>query len=229
MIELTTIEILKRLVMAIIFSGLIGLERETSNSNAGIKTHILVGVGATIVALIQVEAIEIVKDFGPDSRVGVDAVRLIAQVVSGIGFLGAGTIIVTKRNVFGLTTAASIWSVASIGLALGMGYYEIAILGSLLVVAVLVIFKRFLVISGSEYLLVKYIPDERVLSVIKKSFKELGLENETIRYSSSIFGHELVITHVFKVKFNKTTGFDEIVAVLSKINNIISVEQTNIG
>ena len=130
MASLTVQEITIRLVLSMIFSGLIGFEREKSNSSAGLRTHILVGMGSTIVALIQIQTLAMVSEINPELKISVDAVRLIAQVVSGIGFLGAGTIIVTKRSVMGLTTAASVWGVSSIGLALGMGYYDISIISS---------------------------------------------------------------------------------------------------
>ncbi|MFM1601522.1 MgtC/SapB family protein [Helcococcus ovis] len=137
-----------------LFSGLIGLERE-KNSSAGLKTHILVSMGATFIALIQIDVMSFVAA-SSESSIRVDAVRLIAQVVSGIGFLGAGTILTTKRNIVGLTTAASIWGVSAIGLALGMGFYEISIIGSLLILAVLVGFKRIFVVHGPQQLLIKF-------------------------------------------------------------------------
>ena len=148
--------ILLRLFLALVFSGLIGYEREVSDSNAGLKTHILVAIGATLIALMQVEITDYVREIalvnpkGPHS-VTSDASRLISQVVSGIGFLGAGTIIVTKNYVSGLTTAASIWTVAGIGLALGMGFYPIAIFGFLFVILTLFIFKRFIFVIGITF------------------------------------------------------------------------------
>lgn len=119
------------------------------------KTHILVSMGATFIALIQIDVMSFVAA-SSESSIRVDPVRLIAQVVSGIGFLGAGTILTTKRNIVGLTTAASIWGVSAIGLALGMGFYEISIIGSLLILAVLVGFKRIFVVHGPQQLLMKF-------------------------------------------------------------------------
>lgn len=227
--SLSTFDIFLRLILSVIFSGLIGFEREKSNSNAGIKTHILVGMGATIVALIQVETISIVQAFGPDSKVSVDAVRLIAQVISGVGFLGAGTIIVTKRNVIGLTTAASIWGIASIGVALGMGYYRISIIGVILILLTLVFFKRFWVFEGVEYLLIKYIAKEGIFDQLVLSFDNLNLDYTTVRWSTTPFGHDLITTHVFKVEAHPKYSFDDIVKELSKIDNVISIETSSIG
>lgn len=84
-------------------------------------------------------------------------VRLIAQVVSGIGFLGAGTIIVTKTSILGLTTAASVWCVSGIGLALGMGFYEISIAASLLIV--LIVFKRVFVVHNYIQIIIRFVKD----------------------------------------------------------------------
>ncbi len=226
---ISTLGIFVRLLLSMVFSGLIGFEREKSNSNAGMKTHILVGMGATIVALIQVETNVLVGNLSSNSRLGVDAVRLIAQVVSGIGFLGAGAIIVTKRNIMGLTTAASIWGTSSIGLALGMGFYRIAIIGSILIFAVLVVFKRLWIVHGAEYILVKYLPNEGTQRQITESFKKLDMLYETVRISSSSFGHDLITTHVYKVEHSKDVTFDDIAEELSAVKNIVSIESTNLG
>ncbi len=120
-------EIMLRLGIALIFGGAIGFERQYKNRPAGMRTHILVCMGACIIALIQVEiaskalreALEYPELVG---TIRSDEARLIAQVVSGVEFLGAGTIIVTKQSVMGLTTAASLWAIAGLGIAIGMGF-----------------------------------------------------------------------------------------------------------
>ena len=130
---MTIQDITLRLVIITLISGIIGYEREKQNANAGLRTHLLVGITATILALIQQAIVNDVLTLYTSTNIEpvirADPSRLIAQVISGIGFLGAGTIIVTKRNVSGLTTAASIWSVSGLGLAIGMGYYEIGVMG----------------------------------------------------------------------------------------------------
>lgn len=124
-LHLTIPEIVIRLSLAMVIGGAIGFERQYKNRPAGMRTHILVCMGATIIALIQDEiaAAAIQDALAHPELAGVirsDQARLIAQVVSGLGFLGAGTIIVTKQSVTGLTTAASLWSVAGLGIAIGM-------------------------------------------------------------------------------------------------------------
>jgi len=119
-----------RLLLAGIFSGLIGLEREVHGRAAGLRTHILVGCGA---CLIMLTSLYVHAVYGSSADPG----RIAAQVVSGIGFLGAGTIIRFRVSVRGLTTAASLWAVAGIGLAVGSGLYLPATYTTLLIICVL--------------------------------------------------------------------------------------------
>ena|SRR3989338_1563166 len=118
-------EILLRLVLAVIFGGLIGLEREVVHKPAGIRTHMIVSLGSALFMIIALESIP----------AGID--KIIAGVATGIGFLGAGTIFKAKSDVHGLTTAASVWTVAAVGLAIGLGYYLITGIAVVLVLIVL--------------------------------------------------------------------------------------------
>jgi len=123
-----------RLLLATVLSALVGVERELHGRAAGLRTHILVGVGSTLIMITSLHLAEAYM-----GRVNADPGRIAAQVVSGIGFLGAGTILRFRASVRGLTTAASLWAVAGIGLAVGTGLYFPAtvttaiILGALLV------------------------------------------------------------------------------------------------
>lgn len=123
--EVNTVSIILRLSLICIFSGIVGIERGTKRRPAGFRTHMLVGIGATMVM--------ITGQYMTDVRlIATDASRMGAQVISGIGFLGAGTIITIGRNqVKGLTTAAGLWACACMGLAIGIGFYEGAIIGGL--------------------------------------------------------------------------------------------------
>ena len=133
--EITYLAIAARVFAAVIIGGILGLERGMKNRPAGLRTYMLVCVGACVVMLTNQYAYQV---FG----VG-DPVRMGAQVVSGIGFLGAGTIIVTRRNqIKGLTTAAGLWSAAGVGLALGLGFYEAAIAGTLAVFIVIALLQK---------------------------------------------------------------------------------------
>lgn len=102
---ITEIEIIKRLLLSAFLGGLIGVEREVNNRPAGLRTHILVTLGSTLVMLISIDGLNRIND----GIIMSDPYRLAAQVVSGIGFLGAGTIMRTGNSINGLTTAASLW------------------------------------------------------------------------------------------------------------------------
>ncbi|AIY83056.1 MAG: MgtC/SapB family protein [Clostridium baratii] len=141
-------EVALRIVLAIVIGGVVGFNREYENRPAGFRTHVLVCLGATVAALIQVQlgyyvVNEIAKTPNLSGVLSVDIGRVICQVISGVGFLGAGTIIRTKASVKGLTTAASIWAVACVGIAVGMGFYTISILSGIGIVIALVLLKRF--------------------------------------------------------------------------------------
>ena len=127
-----------RFVLALLCGGIIGLERESKRRSAGFRTHTLVCIGATLTTLVGLYLYK--------SGLSTDPTRLGAQVISGMGFLGAGTIIVTaRRQVKGLTTAAGLWTSAIIGLAIGAGYYEAALIG------VAIVLLAALVLSKLEY------------------------------------------------------------------------------
>ncbi|MBR8701015.1 hypothetical protein IX317_002190 [Fusobacterium sp. DD29] len=145
--EISLESIAFRIMLAIIIGGMIGYERGTNNRPAGFRTHILVCLGATIVSLIQDHLrINILNYAIANPTVAQviksDLGRIGAQVVSGIGFLGAGTIIREKKTIAGLTTAASIWVTGCIGLGIGWGFYTLSILSGISVLVVLVTFKR---------------------------------------------------------------------------------------
>lgn len=119
-----------RLTLAAVLAALIGYDREKQNKAAGIRTNVIVAVISCVIMILSVQ----VAKFG-SSATGVegDPARLAAQVVSGIGFLGAGTIIKQEDKVEGLTTAASLWGVAGLGLAVGYGLYDISIAAALII------------------------------------------------------------------------------------------------
>lgn len=134
--QLNMLSIIVRLCLAMLFGGVIGFERERKKRPAGLRTHILVCIGATLTMITNQYIVEILQ-------MGGDPTRLGAQVISGIGFLGAGTIIVTgKQQVKGLTTAAGLWASACMGLAIGIGFYEGAIVGCLFILGGITILQK---------------------------------------------------------------------------------------
>jgi putative Mg2+ transporter-C (MgtC) family protein len=113
-----TVEALLKIILTIVLSGLIGIERYLNHKGAGMRTHILLGVGSTLLVLTSYYVFDIYKSVNPG-----DPSRVIAAIVTGIGFLCAGAIIRTGDSVTGLTTSASLWIVACIGIAVGAGYW----------------------------------------------------------------------------------------------------------
>jgi len=132
------LDIFGRLVLAVFLSGVIGWERERMRKPAGFRTHILVGIGSSLTMMVSLFMV----DLFPDLK-SVDPSRIAAQVIVGIGFLGAGTILRSREGIVsGLTTAASLWVVSAIGLAVGCGFYSGALLTTALVMVVLYFMNR---------------------------------------------------------------------------------------
>jgi putative Mg2+ transporter-C (MgtC) family protein len=153
------VDLTLRLILSLILGGSIGLEREWSNHPAGLRTHILVCLGSTTIMLLSMYGFS--EFFINEPALRGDPARLAAQVISGIGFLGAGAIMRTGSTVSGLTTAASIWVVAAIGLAVGAGFYYVS-----LVTVILVLFCLFVLNHWEKYLNRKRIKDEFIVRVL---------------------------------------------------------------
>ena len=135
--DFNIISIAARLVLSVLFGGLIGMERGRRGRAAGLRTHILVCLGAAMASLLGVFV-------AGEMDLSSDATRIAAQVISGIGFLGAGTIVIKGRfRVSGLTTAAGLWATAAIGLALGYGFFEGALISTFLTVVTITILSHF--------------------------------------------------------------------------------------
>lgn len=133
--EVTYLSIALRILAAVVIGGLLGLERGLKNRPAGLRTYMLVCTGACLIMLTNQYIFQV---FGSG-----DPVRMGAQVVSGIGFLGGGTIIVTQHSrIKGLTTAAGLWAAAGVGLALGIGFYEAAVIGGCAIFVVMTLLQR---------------------------------------------------------------------------------------
>ena len=138
-LDLSITGILLRLLCALIVGVVIGTEREYTHRPAGMRTHMLVSLGACVVMIIGQLIFQQYRTYGATP----DPARMAAQVITGVGFLGAGTILKEGPTVKGLTTAASLWATACLGLAAGAGYYALAIAGMLFIFATLTIFEVF--------------------------------------------------------------------------------------
>lgn len=166
-------DMLIRIALAGILGGLIGLERQMRAKEAGLRTHILVGIGSAMFMLVSKYGF---ADMLSSDHVALDPSRIAAQVVSGMGFLGAGTIMIQKQVVKGLTTAAGLWVTAAIGLVIGSGMYEIGIYGTVLALVVLEVFRRL-----SHLLIGKH---HTLLVFLKPKSVPLVMQREGIRYGN---------------------------------------------
>ncbi len=142
---LTDTQIILRLILSVFLSGLIGLERQAHRREAGLRTHILVSLGSCLIMLTSLYVFDIYK-----GAANLDPSRIAAGVITGIGFLGAGTIIREREGVRGLTTAASLWVVAGIGLAVGCGFNRAAVYATILALIVLFFLRYIEAIIFSE-------------------------------------------------------------------------------
>lgn len=220
-------DIVIRILLSIFIGDIIGFNRERENVSAGFRTHALVCLGATIAALIQVQLAslalsQITSEPALSGIVKVNDGRFIGQVVSGIGFLGAGTIIKTKGSVKGLTTAASIWTVACIGIATGMGFYEVSILGGISTIIVLVVLKKiegkYINKSTKIKLIIKYKSKTEAIKELKNSIEDLQLQIESIEFVDEF-------NVIYTLKDLKLICINDLISLLSENESILKVSK----
>lgn len=230
---MTLFDIVVRLTLALVFSSFIGYEREMNHSPAGLKTHALVGIAATTVALIQAQIvfdIALIEVVNPDT-VGLlrsDPARLITGIVTGVGFLGAGTIVVTKRNISGLTTAASIWATAAMGIALGMGYFDIASVSFVVMLIIMKVLNKIMMINPVQRIEVKYLAGVPTTDFIIQCIETLKLDYKIVNYELSLYHDQRIVIQTFEVESPSDVYFTDLVRLISKNDTIVSVQTTNL-
>lgn len=214
--------VLLRILLSFILGGIIGLEREHSNNKpAGFRTHILVCMGSCLVVLISHFAITAYA-----GKANIDPTRIAGQVVSGIGFLGAGAIIRHGVSVKGLTTAASIWIVACVGLACGIGFYSGAIIVTLIVWAVLWFLKNIeglISDNKTKMLEIEGHVDIHIIVPLSSVLKEYSLSIKSLDiYEVSNTSKQKIV-----IKLN-TNGKLDLASLLAKIKGIEGVLKVSI-
>lgn len=217
--EMNIVSLLLRYLLAVLCGGLIGMERERRQRPAGLRTHILVCVGAATAFMIS----EYLVARGYDT----DVSRLAAQVISGIGFLGAGTIMVTRhQRVQGLTTAAGLWAAACMGLAIGAGFYEAALIGT-----VLIFFAAHLMIKLDSTMLERnrffrmYIEFESAPAIggFLTEMKNSGVKINSIDIDKNQEGQLTVA--VAELECSDRKRHAEIVAAIRRLDGVMTVEE----
>lgn len=213
--------IIVRLTLACICGGIIGFDRMKKRRPAGLKTHILVCIGATLAMITNQHMYDIYGGISDPARLG-------AQVISGIGFLGAGTIIVTGRQqVKGLTTAAGLWASATMGLAIGIGFYSAAIIGCIFIFIVMTVVQRIdnVIVSKSpvlelyvEFLDVKHI--RSFIDFIKS--KDMIISSIQLSEPSSYNTHG--VGSLLTIQMTHHEGHEDIIGLLSGLDGVLTVE-----
>jgi putative Mg2+ transporter-C (MgtC) family protein len=220
--DVTLASVALRMVLSVVCGGLIGMEREYKRRSAGFRTHILICLGAAMTTLTSQFLYLYMNYF-------TDMARLGAQVVAGMGFIGAGTIIVTRRKrVKGLTTAAGLWTAAIVGLALGGGFYEGAIFTTLLILAAEMLFSKLeyrVLENAPEINLYMEYTDKTCLEAVLQLYRERELKvlNMEITRSSGSEHHNACA--IFSLRLNKKCKADSLLSAINATEGVISVEE----
>lgn len=225
--DLNMLSIAIRVVLSLLVGGIVGMERERKNRPAGFRTYILVCLGAALVMMTNQYVYQVYNTSDP--------VRLGAQVISGIGFLGAGTIILTgKSRIKGLTTAAGLWTSACCGLAIGIGFYEGAILGSLALVFTISGLQKFdtWMRKSSKYLdvYIEYNESKGTFRDFLQYAKENQFEISNIQvsreeYSRKEKGKSLCTSYILTLRSTVKRTHAEMVDILTEAKGIQYIEE----
>lgn len=225
-------EIILRLALAVFIGGIIGYEREHQNRPAGFRTHTLVCIGASVISMIQQSTIDEVSMLIKDCNVlagGLksDIGRMGAQVISGVGFLGAGTIIRDKGSVKGLTTAASLWAVACIGLAVGLGYYFLSISSALVVFVALVTFKkidrRIMQKSNIVDVNIVFTDRKKLIQHLEEYFSSNNIKVKKIEYIKEEEINSTIYTIILPRTNSRTTTMSKILQDINIFDEVVSI------
>ena len=220
--DLNFVSISLRLVLALFLGGAIGFERGRRGRAAGFRTHIIVCLGATMATMTGQFIIEVLGLAGDPARLG-------AQVISGIGFLGVGTILVTgKSQVRGLTTAAGLWSTAAVGLSIGIGFYEAALTASIGIYGILAILQRWEHrVHKKVRLLDVYIELENsvTLSEFIQGLRNINLKIEGIQFEPDSALENNTRAIVFTLKSPKKEDHFVLLKKIRELNGIVHLEE----
>ncbi len=219
--EVTQQAVVLRILAAIVVGGLLGLERGMKNRPAGLRTYMLVCVGSCLIMLTN-QYIYQCTGAG-------DPMRLGAQVVSGIGFLGAGTIVVTRHNqIKGLTTAAGLWASAGVGLSLGIGFYEAALTAAFGIYVILTVLQRLdTQVHRKIRVLELYVELQNTVSVSNflQSLRELDLKLENIQFEPEAGFEANTRAVLLSLKAKKATDHKMLRAKIRQIEGVVHLEE----
>ncbi len=212
------VEIILRILLGAVLGAVIGFEREKDNQPAGLRTHMILVIGATLAMVLSVNLGYLFARPGTPA----DPARLAAQVISGIGFLGAGAILRYGFNVKGLTTATSLWTMAIVGLAVGAGYYLVGILTTALMLVVLgllnIFENRFVRTSVSRFISIQADYHKGVVKSVRKIVHEFSDELVSFSIQKHIKNKRIRIQVVAKI--SRDQRLEELVEAISDVDGI---------
>ena len=228
-----TVEVVSlRLLLAVVFGGIVGYTREKDNKPAGFRTHILVCFGAAIISMVQdqlrLNILELASiNLKLSGVIKTDLGRLGAQVVSGIGFLGAGSIMKEKgETVGGMTTAAGIWATGCAGLGIGWGFYNLAIPAIVFMLVIIVIFKKFepKIVKKTKLLKfeVKFLEDKNYAKGLLATYEVF---NQKLIKITQIDKNQAENTAIFTVNMDEKIDISDIIVSLSAIKTVEIVKE----
>ena len=221
-----------RLLLAVLVGCVIGVEREKKNRPAGMRTHVLVCVGAAIIAIVEslivADTMTLNLNNPNNTGIGVSYGRMSAQVISSIGFLGAGTIFISQKKIAGLTTAASLWNAACLGIAIGMGYYLIAIVGCAIVMITLTLLQRVVHVNAVKHVEIKFIHRVETIAFINDYFQSIGVHVLDIDFHVENKGKYNLYTNIYTLDMQGKTTYKDIVNKLSEYANIQGIRTRNV-
>lgn len=220
--EVSLLSVAVRMCLAVVCGGIIGMEREYKRRPAGFRTHILICLGAAMTTMTS-------QFFYLYMNYFTDMARLGAQVVAGMGFIGAGTIIVTRRQrVKGLTTAAGLWTAAIVGLSLGGGFYEGGIFATLLILLAELIFSKLeyrMLENAPEVNLYMEYMDRVSLENVLKLYRELDLKVLNLEITRATGSETHNACAIFTLRLNKRCKVEQVVTKVHAIEGVVSVEE----
>lgn len=229
--DLSLLDMFIRIGVAIIIGCVIGVDREYKNRPAGLRTHVLVCLGSCMIALVECLFVHSMGQ-SSDSRVAYNFGRLCAQVISGIGFLGAGTIIMQQKKVAGLTTAASLWNTACLGIVTGYGYYWLSLFGCLMVLMVLLLLQKVIRVNAIKRVEVRFNNRKETIAFINAFFEKAGVKVldldfhiETMKEASS--ANVNLYTNIYTLHLPAKLNYTDLINHLASYPHIQSVRTTN--
>lgn len=220
--EVSLLSVTVRMCLAVICGGIIGMEREYKRRPAGFRTHILICLGAAMTTMTSQFLYLYMNYF-------TDMARLGAQVVAGMGFIGAGTIIVTRRQrVKGLTTAAGLWTAAIVGLCLGGGFYEGGIFATVLILLAELIFSKLeyrMLENAPEINLYMEYMDRACLENVLKLYRELDLKVLNLEITRATGSETHNACAIFTLRLNKRCKVEQLLAKVNATEGVVTVEE----